>query len=117
MAEYIQLYTDAAATQSVYPYTETDAVINLNNLLSNKQSLHKTIALTLLSNSWSNLTQTITAAGVTSNNTIIVSPDPSSFKAYTKAGIYCSAQGNNSLSFICDTVPGSNITVNIIILD
>lgn len=76
-----------------------------------------TITVTLASASWSNNEITVTATWVTTSNTVIVSPDPSSITNYTDAKIYCSAQGSNSLTFTCDTVPSRAITVNVVILD
>jgi hypothetical protein len=75
-----------------------------------------TITVTLTSAWWNNNTQTVTATGVTANNTVIVAPDPASITDYTSAGIYCSAQGSNSLTFTCDTEPSVDIDVNVVIL-
>ena len=71
---------------------------------------------TLASGSWSSNTQTVTVTGVTASNSVIVSPDPASYAAYTAAGIHCSSQGANSLTFTCTTVPTSAITVNVLIM-
>lgn len=75
-----------------------------------------TIQVTLLSSWWSSNSQTVTATWVTSSNTVIVSPDPASFENYTTAVIYCSAQSTDSLTFVCEETPSSNITVNVVIL-
>lgn len=74
-----------------------------------------TISVTLLSAGWTNSTQSVTAAGVTSANSVIVTPAPASIGDY--AGIYCTGQSTNSLTFRCDTTPSSNITVNVMIVD
>ena len=66
---------------------------------------------------WSSNTQTISVSGVTTTNVVIVSPDPASNSDYTSAGIVCSAQGTDSLTFTCDTVPSNAITVNVVIFD
>lgn len=71
---------------------------------------------TLSSGSWSSKTQTITVTGVTSSNTVIVCAAPASMSAYQAAGVYCSAQGTNSLTFTCTTTPTSNLTVNIMVV-
>ena len=76
---------------------------------------YTTIQVTLTSAWWSSNTQTVTATWVTATNTVIVSPDPSSFEDYTWATIYCSAQSTNSLTFTCDTEPSNDITVNVMI--
>lgn len=72
---------------------------------------------TLTSAWWSSDTQTISVIWVTASNTVIVSPDPSSFEDYTEAQIYCSAQWASSLTFTCWEEPSSDITVNIVILN
>lgn len=71
---------------------------------------------TLLAASWSSNTQTITVTGVTSSNVVLVSPAPSSAQDYADAGIICTAQGTDSLTFTCDTVPSNDIDLSIVIL-
>ena len=78
---------------------------------------YKTIQVTLTSAWWSSNTQTVTATWVTTTNTVVVSPDPSSFEDYTWATIYCSAQASNSLTFTCSSAPSNNITVNVMIFN
>ena len=81
------------------------------------QAQHKTLSLSLTVAWWSDKAQTVTATWSTASNTVIVAPDPASMTDYTDAKIYCSAQASNSLTFTCDTVPSSAITVNVVILD
>ena len=71
---------------------------------------------TLTTNGWSNNTQTVNVTGVTASNDIIVSTAPASKDDYTSAGIFCTAQAAGTLTFTCDTVPTSAITVNVLIL-
>lgn len=73
----------------------------------------KTLTVTLTGNGWNNFQQSVTATGVTANNTVIVAPAPESYEVYGGAGIYCSAQAANSLTFKCASVPSDNITVNV----
>ena len=82
-----------------------------------KQNEHTATTATLSSASWTSHTQTVSVTWVTATNTVLVSPAPGSFAAYTNAVIYCSAQASWTLTFNCTTDPTSNITVNIIILD
>lgn len=77
----------------------------------------KTITVTLAAASWSSLKQTVTATGVTASNTVIISPAPASHTAYGEAGVYCSAQASNSLTFTCTETPTSELTVNAVILN
>lgn len=74
------------------------------------------ITVTLTANGWSNYSQTKTASGVTANNDVIITPDPASVNDYVNAGILCTAQAANSLTFQCSDTPTSAITVNVLIL-
>ena len=72
---------------------------------------------TLTTSGWSSNSQTVTVNGVvvdTSAQLITVSPaNKASATAWGGAGVFCSAQGANSLTFVCDSVPSANISVNI----
>ena len=81
------------------------------------QSQHAATTATLSSASWTSHTQTVSVTWVTASNTVLVSPEPSSFADYTTAMIYCSAQASGTLTFTCTTDPTSNITVNVVILN
>lgn len=74
-----------------------------------------TVVLTVAG--WSNNSQTVTATGVTSSNSIIVTPAPTSIDNYANANVICTTQGTNSLTFTCENVPDESITVNILIFD
>lgn len=63
-------------------------------------------------------TQTVTVNGVLADETkqaIHVSPSAGYGTMYGRAGIECTAQGENSLTFSCEAAPENNITVNIVI--
>lgn len=72
---------------------------------------------TLTTSGWSSNTQTVTVSGVvadTSAQVIYVSPaNKDSATAWGEAGVFCSAQGANSLTFVCDSTPSASINVNI----
>lgn len=74
------------------------------------------LSLTLASANWSNNSITVTATGVTSSNNVIVSPAPASQSAYTSAGVMCTAQATDSLTFTCTTTPSSDLTVTVLII-
>lgn len=61
-------------------------------------------------------TQTITVNGVTSSNTVIISPAPNSINYYSEFEVYCSAQGTNSLTFTSSTLPNVQLTINVVII-
>ena len=81
------------------------------------QTQHSILSVTLAAANWSSNTITVSATWVTASNTVIVSPAPSSFSAYTSGVVYCSAQASDSLTFSCTTEPTSDITVNVLILN
>ena len=88
--------------------------IKLDNLDPSGSTV-STATVVLLASDWNDNTQTVTVAGVTTNNTILVTYAPASKNAYTQANIYCTAQGDGTLTFICTNTPSTDISVNIII--
>lgn len=74
------------------------------------------ITVTLTASAWSNLSQTVTASGVTSDCDVVVSPASSSHDNYSESGVRCTGQGNNQLTFGCTEKPSSNLSVNVMIL-
>lgn len=76
------------------------------------------VTVTLTSSGWSSNTQTVTVSGVVASETAqLITPTPAiaSQTAYYEAGIMCTNQGTNSLTFTCQTVPTSNLTVYVVI--
>lgn len=76
------------------------------------------VTITLSSSFWSSNTQTVTVPGVVASETAqLITPTPAiaSQSAYYEAGIMCINQGTNSLTFTCQTVPTSNLTVYVVI--
>ena len=71
--------------------------------------------VTLSSSGWSSNTQTVTVSGVTASNAVICSPDPDGMTPAMEAGVFCSEQSNNSLTFTCSVQPSVNIVYNILI--
>lgn len=57
--------------------------------------------------------QTVTAAGVTTTAIVYVAFHPDSRSAFLDAGIYCSAQAANQLTFKASGQPESDISVNV----
>ena len=79
--------------------------------------LTKSTATATLTTTWSSKTQTVSVTGVTASNTVVVTPAPASYNAYCEYGVYCSAQASGTLTFTCDEVPTSSLTVNVLILN
>lgn len=88
-----------------------DGSVTAAKLAANAVS--KSLTVTLTTAGWSSKKQTVTAAGVTTSNTVIVSPAPASFLAYSDARVRCTAQAGNALTFTCEDVPAEALTVNV----
>lgn len=76
------------------------------------------VTITLSSSSWSSNAQTVTVSGVVASETAqLITPTPAiaSQSAYYEAGIMCTGQAANRLTFTCQTVPTSNLTVHVVI--
>lgn len=73
--------------------------------------------VTIATSAWSNKSATVSVNGVTASNNIFVTPSASSYIAYANARIRCTAQGNGTLTFACETTPTTAITVNILIFN
>lgn len=84
-------------------------------------NLHTEQSVTIAVSDWSNKTCTKSVTGVTANNTIIVAPAPASFTNYCEAQIRATAQGvgssGNGVTFVCEDVPTTSITINILIAE
>ena len=73
--------------------------------------------VTLSASGWASNSQTVTVQGVVADETAqLIQPMPAiaSQAAYMAAGIYCSGQAANSLTFTCQTAPTENITVYVV---
>lgn len=83
------------------------------------QSPVKAATVTLSANAWSGNSQTINLANVATNSLVTVAPVPTAQNrtAYLEAGVYCSAQGAGTLTFVCEDVPSVNLNVNIQIIN
>lgn len=74
--------------------------------------------ITLTAAGWSSNSQTVTVSGVSATETAqLITPTPAiaSQSAYYEAGIMCTGQAANSLTFTCQTAPTSNLTVYVVI--
>ena len=76
--------------------------------------------MTLAAASWDSTakTQTVTVSGVSATETDqMITPTPAlaSQTAYYEAGILCTGQAADSLTFTCTTVPSADLTVYVVI--
>lgn len=89
------------------------------NQILQEQKL-KAYPITLVTSAWSSNSQTITVPGVLADETKqLIQPVPAiaSQAAYLSAGVLCTGQAANSLTFTCQTVPEADLTVYIVITD
>ena len=61
-------------------------------------------------------TQSVSVTGVTGTNTVFVSPAPSSAADYASSSVLCISQITDSLTFQADSVPASDLQVNVVIM-
>lgn len=104
-------HTHSVATTSANGYMSKSDKSKLNGIATGatKNSITQT-TVTLTSSGWGSNEQTVTVSGVTASNMVVVSVLDDS------CGINCTAQASNTLTFVCDTTPSSDITVNVAIL-
>ena len=60
--------------------------------------------------------QTITVEGVTASNNVLIDSADATYEAYVAAGVRCTAQAANSLTFTCKKVPEEALAVKVLIL-
>ena len=97
-------------------------IATLNGYVDSMIDLSKpiTVEVTLSSSGWdsSALTQTVTVSGVSATETAqLIQPTPAlaSQTAYYEAGILCTGQAANSLTFTATTAPTVDLTVYVVI--
>ena len=73
--------------------------------------------ITLDKDDWVNKTQTVTVSGMSTTKNIFVGPLLADTEAYEAAGILCTTQATNSLTFTCETVPTVDLRASLLILD
>ena len=76
--------------------------------------------VTLSVSGWASNAQTVTVSGVLADETKqLIQPMPAvaSQQAYMAAGVYCSGQAANSLTFTCSEIPTEDITIYVVITE
>ena len=127
----------------IYPKTKVEAVYgleNVNNRIDSKVPTDRTIngkslnanitltatdvgatsftpiSVTIATSAWSSNSATVSCSAVTATNTLIVAPAPNSYGVWGNSKIRASAQGNKTITFICDSTPAETVNVNIVAL-
>ena len=93
----------------------TTVGVSVQDELNDKTEV-STATVTIATSDWSSNVCTKNVTGVTSSNHIIVSPAPASYLAYGEAQIRAVSQGSGTISFACESVPSSSVTVNVMIV-
>lgn len=73
--------------------------------------------VTLSSTKWSSKSQSVTITGMTADILVFVEPVDSSEEIWFDCGLRASSQALNTLTFACETVPTSDISVKVAFLD
>ena len=89
--------------------------INSDHTKPNRANVTK-VSGSLTVAGWSSNSQSVTVSGVTTSNDIFVSPAPGSAAAWAAAGIVCTAQAANSLTFTCLKTPTAALSFNVLIM-
>ena len=117
------VYDPQGKAQDVFAYTDT-ATSNLgnavNSALATKENKHSTTTATLLASAWvqsgEEYTQIVAVMGMTPAIDFLAAAAPESDTAYKEAGVKCTAQDYDELTFAATDVPESDIVANILIL-
>lgn len=93
------------------PVSDDDAV-NWGSV-KNAQGQHQNEVITLSASKWSNKQQTVSVEGLSEDDTVFSTPDASSRELYVESNVKLSAQGDGTLTYVCEEVPSSNLTINV----
>ena len=91
-----------------------DGSITAGKLADSAKS--KGVAVVLTAASWASNSQTVIVEGVTAGNNVLVAAAPASRTVWNDAEVYCSGQGEGTLTFACSSTPSADVTANVVIL-
>lgn len=74
------------------------------------------LTIVLDKDDWVSKVQSVAVSGMDAEKNVFVGPTLASSEDYAAAGILCTAQGAGSLTFTCETVPTTDLSVNLLIL-
>lgn len=106
---------DTIRRSSEYPvlYQLLNQVQRAVNMLLPWEKLQVTIP----AGAWDDNVATVSVLQATPNNKVICSPDPASYQSASENGIYCSGQGDGTLTFTAlYAEPSGDITMNLLIV-
>ena len=101
-------------TAKTKPATDLTANLIIVTLPEGATATANTCNLTVAG--WSSNTQTVNVTGMTTDRIAIIGPVADSIDVCKTNAVYCSAQGNGTLTFKCQTTPSVAITMNVIMI-
>lgn len=101
-------------TAKTKPATDLTANLIIVTLPEGATAAANTCSLTVAG--WSSNTQTVSITGMAADRIVIIGPVADSIDVCKTNAVYCSAQGNGTLTFKCQTTPSVAITMNVIMI-
>lgn len=101
-------------TAKTKPTTNLTANLIIVTLPEGATAAANTCSLTVAG--WSSNTQTVSLTGMAADRIVIIGPVADSIDVCKTNAVYCSAQGNGTLTFKCQTTPSVAITMNVIMI-
>lgn len=101
-------------TAKTKPATDLTANLIIVTLPEGATAAANTCSLTVAG--WSSNTQTVSLTGMAADRIAIIGPVANSIDVCKTNAVYCSAQGNGTLTFKCQTTPSVAITMNVIMI-
>lgn len=101
-------------TAKTKPTADLTANLIIVSLPEGATATANTCSLTVAG--WSSNTQTVSIEGMTADRIAIIGPVVGSIDVCKTNAVYCSAQGNGTLTFKCQTTPSVAITMNVIMI-
>lgn len=119
LADRIQVQFDAvdgatSVSEEIPAATDEKAgVLTASDWAKFTKGVIKAHTVTLALASWVGRSITVECSDVTAENVVFISPTSDSFLDYTASVIRASVQGAGTLTFICDSLPPGDVTVNV----
>ena len=101
-------------TAKTKPTTDLTANLIIVTLPEGATAAANTCSLTVAG--WSSNTQAVSLTGMAADRIVIIGPVADSIDVCKTNAVYCSAQGNGTLTFKCQTTPSVAITMNVIMI-
>lgn len=96
------------------------ALVELKSDIANVAATAQYTQVTLIASGWSSNSQTVNVPGIVASETaqeITPIPAIASQETYYQAEIQATAQGDGTLTFTCGEVPGSDLTVYVVVME